>query len=414
MKAFGLPLLAVLLALPSPGSAQVEDGDLLVAGMGLGQNGQILALDTSRATFTTLLAMKGFNHIVQSVGMAEDNRSWFFTAYDFTTSTGFLARLHKAGAWTTLFQFPGGDGPQAHALDPEGNVLVASRRGFLLEVSPGKHVRTLFKGPTLLNALVVDPRTGRAVVAEYGSTGPARVLEVDPRTGTTATLVPNLTNVRSMAVDVCGNGFLVGRASPPYVYRLQAGKLSTFTSLDMGSALIGAEDGTFFGAGGTGANRALLHVDAQGVLKTTTRVSSLFQSVRALAVHGSRRLGGNSAIQAGQFFNLLLDSRRPQDAFRPYLLLAAFTCNPGWSLRPGVHLALNLDLLSELIIRNALPWAVGFGGNLDGVGSTRPRLLIPKGFKGLTLYLAGAIFDPTRPWPYFVSRVTNTLPVVLP
>lgn len=414
MKAIGLFLLAILLALPSAGSAQVEDGDLLVAGMGLGQNGQILVLDPARASFTTLLALKGFNHIVQSVGMAEDNRSWLFTVYDFTLNTGYLARIQKPGIWTTLYQFPVGDGPQAHALDPEGDVLVASRSGALLEVSPGKSVRTLFKGPTLLNALVMDPGTGRAVVAEYGSSGPVRVLEIDPRTGTPTTLVQNLTTIRSMAVDVRGYGFLVGRASPPYVYRLQAGKLTIFTSLDMGSALVGAEDGTFFGAGGTGANRAVLHVDGQGVIKTTTRVSSLFQSIRALAVHGSRRLGGNSAIQPGQFFNLLLDSRRPQDAYRPYLLLAAFTCKPGWALRPGVHLALNLDALSELIVRNALPWAVGFAGTLDGGGTTRPRLLIPHGFKGLTLYLAGAVFDPARPWPGFVRRVTNTVPVVLP
>jgi len=411
----GFYLSASLFILVGGGQAQIKDGDLLLAGMGIGQNGQILSYRPSTGSFTTLLAMKGFNHIIQSVGMATDNRTWVFSWYDYTQKRGFFGRLFLPGLWTTLYRFPAGNGAQAHDMDAEGDILAATRTGTVLEMSSvGNVVQTLFKGPALLNALVMDPNGGGAVAAEFGGIGPERILMIDQHTSNVKTLVSGISSVRCLAADVRSNGFLVGRPTPPFVFRLKGGRLTTFSTLNMGNALVALEDGTYFGAGGTGSGHALHHVDSLGRLKTSTSLASRFQTVRAIAVHGSRRLGGFTQIQTNKVYSLLLDSRCPEDVYRPYAVLPALTWYPGFPVAPGKHLALNPDALSDLILKSKLPIFMGFLGILDGGGMASPRLLIPPGFRGLRIYLAGVILDPARPWPLMIQRVTNTVTITLP
>jgi len=412
MRSLTKALLVLLAVLPTgPAGAQLADGDLLLAGSGLAQEGLILALRPSNGQISTLLRLPGTGRIVQSVGMGPDNRSWVFSWFDFGQNTGFVGRLQGIGVWTTIASFPPADGPQAHDLAVDGSVLAATRAGALVAVASGQPLRTLFRGPRLLNAVALDPRSGFPVVGEFGPSGPGRLLEIDTIHGRARTLSPAIPALRSLAADRHCRALFVGSAQSPHVFRLDPGGISTLTSLDMGNALAVADDLSLFGVGN---GRVLYHVDSSGRVLQTHSLATRLTAVKGLAVHGTRRLGGVNPLRAGNPWRIELSSRRPADAGRPYVFLPALTCFPGLDIPPGRHLGLNLDALSEIAFRGGLPVLSGHIGFLDPNGEAVAALGVPVGLRGLRVHFAGLILDPGRPWPQSATTITNTATVLLP
>lgn len=403
---------AVAVTILGAGAQTPSRGALLVAGAGPLLDGRVVSVDLATNTISTLLALPGFGHTVQSVTMAEDNRAWIFSVHDSNRNDGWIGRMRAPGSWTTLYRFPVGDGPQTHALDVDGTVLVATRNGAVLDIDAGGRATTLYAGSALINALATEPVSGFPVWGEFGASGRVRVFD---RVLAATVSGPTVPFIRAICVDERATGLLIGSAAlPPSVLRWSTSGLTTFAASAPADAIGSLEDGTFAVGGQNGRRLAVVHLDGLGTAIRSVDVTGVLGVVRSIAAYGARGLSGSASMTPNASLPLHFQSPTPGDANMPYVILPSLSTTPGLTITPSMHIAVNVDALTQLALAGFLPGAPGFIGALDPQASAQASLFLPGTLRGVRIYLAGVVLDLSQPWPGLVRTVTNTLAITLP
>lgn len=128
-----------------------------------------------------------------------------------------------------------------------------------------------------------------------------------------------------------------------------------------------------------------------------------------IAVYGSRRLACAGLGRPGATVSVRLQSRKPNDAGKPYVLACSLARRPGLSLSSGAWL--NLDITDPMFFLTAMNRAPtifkNFRGTTNVAGNAFASVNIPSSFPSntnLTVFVAGVILDPTGA----IQTVTNT------
>jgi hypothetical protein len=173
--------------------------------------------------------------------------------------------------------------------------------------------------------------------------------------------------------------------------------------LQDGTAWIGAVDPQ-----GPVSTPILYRIDQQGVVISVVRFPYMAgYLLTGIAVYGERRMVCAGSGRPGTQVSVNLQSRRPGDGSKPYVLGCSFARRPGIPVPGGNMIDLNPQSLLFLSAGGLAPGVFrGFQGVTDSMGNAAASVHIPAGLPpglGITVFIVGAIYDATG-----IRTVTNT------
>jgi hypothetical protein len=385
------------------GPAQVEDGDLILT---LQTPSLTLALDPTTGVWSTL-AVASSNQAHNYVRMAANNTDLVVCA------NGAIYRLSPSGQLATAAA-AAVINPRGIALDHDGTWIFPSYMGTrssfwamddatgalstLYLVSPGDRDTEM--------AIDRDPAAPPYVIAAYSD----RLMASD-RTGRLGTIasIP-FWMIHGVELDPASGDYLtLGLGAPSVGLVSKTGMVRTLShSIPQPSAARFAQDGTAW-VTGNGQPPTMFRIDMQGVIITIVPIAGAATSQRVVGVdvYGSRRLVCQGTGLPGTSVRVRLQSRRPGDGAKAYLLACSLQRRPSLPLPNGEVLNLAPD---ALFFVSALGYAPAifdaFQGVTDGLGNATARVHIPAGLPPnlqVTVFVAGVIVGPTG-----LRTVTNT------
>jgi len=331
--------LALVLCIASAAAvAQPVPGDVIFGKIDTNSPGRGLYWVDSTGKLGTILATSG-GDFPNALSMIDDNLS-FLVCMSGTRDR--LVRVAVNGAVTTLFlPLPTGS-PNGLVRDQDGTWLVStSDTNALLRFDPvARTVTTVYNhGPEsngIVNSVAVDGKTQEYLLGLYGdgtNPVPRGVIRVN-RTGTTATTLASggaWNNISSLAWDFDTGKAAITKFSAPEFVRLESGGgLTTLAVCDGANASTLARDKSFWVAG----NGFLRRIDSRNGTTLKTHAFTGFLPT-CVAVYGDRQLYTTGSSATGQTLTFHLQSARPQDAGKSFVLAFTMASHPGISLPDG-------------------------------------------------------------------------------
>jgi hypothetical protein len=415
--------------------AQPQYGDLVIAtghGAAGNVNGYTGYLDPANPSTLTTLANAPYGSFHNWVRMAPDNTDLVFARANVSTvpSSGDLVNVQPSGIQTTIASFPGFN-TDGYELDHDGQWILSARSvnlspkpNYVVGVDHTSGTITTFAtlySTTWFNEMAIDRDPGSlpytlVCCCLSGTSGP-EVLQAD-RQGHVTTVLSGSVIPANTAIELdprTGDSIIGYLGNGNIIRMTRTGKKTMLTAFS-GNAIRILQDDTAWAAHGGSTSRTILHFDL-----STGAVLSLFVgpipqgwNLMGLEVYGSRTLVCHQTSPSSVTVNVR--SRLPGAKGKHYALAASLARRPA---APATCLKfpngeyLFLDATSPLFYLSALNLLPSvfqnFQGQLDPFGNnlqSRPiTVQIPQPLQGsgITVFVAGVIFDPTG-----VLQVTNS------
>ena len=413
-----LVFLALVLCIASAAAvAQPVPGDVIFGKIDTTSPGRGLYWVDSTGKLGTILATSG-GDFPNALSMADDNLS-FLVCMSGTQDR--LVRVGVNGSTTLYAALPVGS-PNGLARDQDGTWLVTtSDTNALLRFDPvARTVATIYNhGPEsggIVNSVAVDGRTQEYLLGLYGdgvSPVPRGVIRVN-RTGTAATTLASgapWNNISSLAWDLDTGKVAVTKFSAPEFVRLESGGgLTTIAGPTYANASTLARDKSFWVAG----NGFLRRIDSRNGATVKTHTFTGFLPT-CVAVYGDRQLHTTGSSATGQTLTFHLQSARPQDAGKGFVLAFSMAgSHPGIPLPDGrvIRMAYDTFLPANIIGLLSAFWNGGTNiGILDGKGQGTARFTIPTFLPKTAKFQFFAVFvtlDSAA--PSGIGTVSNAVP----
>ncbi|MBN2490171.1 MAG: hypothetical protein JXQ29_04920 [Planctomycetes bacterium] len=409
--------MVALAVLAAAGGAQPVVGDLVFGKIDTTGPGPGLYWVDAAGRLGTILRTDG-GRFPNAVAMADDNRALVVAM---SGSPDRLLQVAVDGSVTTLVGVLPDGSPNGLARDQDGSWLVsASLVNAVFRVDPGTQgLTTVYAhGPEsrgIVNAVAVEGTTQNYLVGIYGSTlssTTASVLRVDRSGAVAATLA---TGASWEEISSVGWDWDVGRVTttkftaPEFVRVGPGGAVATVAAVAGANAHVLAGDRSFW-VGGDGLVR---RIDAQSGGTVQTHVLPGFLPT-AVEIYGHRPLRTTGSAASGQTLTFHLNSARPADAGKRFVLAFSMVSVPGVPLPDGRMVRMGVD---TFVIANAggvlSPlWNGGTNfGVLDAGGAATARLTIPAGFSTSAKFRFYAVFVTLDPaGPSGIGTVSNVVP----
>lgn len=397
----------VLLALLLPGraprlAAQPVVGDLLIADATTATAGRILRRDAA-GSFSTLVTFR--NAFPNWITMADDNATIAATLVDGTTyASGLLARATPGGVVTTIVAHSAslsfGNG---HAFEGDGSVITAHNGGVLSRYDAALQSLTpIGFAPSLLNNLASIRSTGDYALVSFGSSMPfpGSLTTFDPRRGRLTTLLgasPLISRPSDVAYDVATDELLIARFDAPGVLRFNATTraLTTVWSGANANTVVPTARRTFLVLDGANVHE----ITGSGVVQRTVALPNLQPT--SVAEWGDRGIFLAGVPMAGSAIAIRVQSPRPSDANKAYLLGASLRLRPAIGTFGGETLYLAIDDILVASTLGTLPQVFqNFAGVLDGNARATATLVLPPQIGtgwNLPVHVGGVVLDPNAP-----------------